>query len=184
MHAQDTIARLGNGVLGSGDKRPRDDKMDEDERQAKKEKTVDDDDDDGEEMEIEEDEEPGAKGKNGGMPYSLKVSHMVLTSGAFYGVGVIPPVVHQPSTRLLCTNLPQEVTDDVLSVLFQQYVMLLFFVLEKSYDHPIGTKGSKQRKLPRRPPQAQMGKSARWHKLSSIPPTLQRSQKMLWMVSR
>ena len=49
--------------------------MDEDERQAKKEKTVDDDDDDGEEMEIEEDEEPGAKGKNGGMPYSLKVSH-------------------------------------------------------------------------------------------------------------
>jgi hypothetical protein len=26
------------------------------------------------------------------------------------------------TVRLLCTNLPQEVTDDVLSVLFQQYV--------------------------------------------------------------
>jgi hypothetical protein len=34
----------------------------------------------------------------------------------------VPPPVQQPSTRLLCTNLPQEVTDDVLSVLFQQYV--------------------------------------------------------------
>ncbi|KAL0577720.1 hypothetical protein V5O48_004269 [Marasmius crinis-equi] len=27
----------------------------------------------------------------------------------------------RPSAQLLCTNLPQEVTDDVLSVLFQQY---------------------------------------------------------------
>ena len=29
----------------------------------------------------------------------------------------------QPSARLLCTNLPQEVTDDVLGVLFQQCVV-------------------------------------------------------------
>ena len=36
----------------------------------------------------------------------------------------VPPVVQQPSARLLCTNLPQEVTDNVLSVLFQQYVLL------------------------------------------------------------
>jgi len=34
----------------------------------------------------------------------------------------VPAQVQQPSARLLCTNLPQEVTDDVLSVLFQQYV--------------------------------------------------------------
>lgn len=34
----------------------------------------------------------------------------------------MPQVVNYQSPRLLCTNLPQEVTDDVLSVLFQQYV--------------------------------------------------------------
>jgi hypothetical protein len=33
----------------------------------------------------------------------------------------VPPAVDQPTQRLLCTNLPQEVTNDVLSVLFQQY---------------------------------------------------------------
>jgi hypothetical protein len=38
----------------------------------------------------------------------------------------VPSSVHQPSARLLCSNLPEEVTDDVLSVLFQQYVFLIF----------------------------------------------------------
>ena len=33
----------------------------------------------------------------------------------------VPTQVQQPSLRLLCTNLPQVVTTDVLSVLFQQY---------------------------------------------------------------
>ena len=33
----------------------------------------------------------------------------------------VPAQVQQPSLRLLCTNLPQVVTNDVLSVLFQQY---------------------------------------------------------------
>lgn len=33
----------------------------------------------------------------------------------------VPTQVQQPSQRLLCTNLPQVVTNDVLSVLFQQY---------------------------------------------------------------
>lgn len=37
-------------------------------------------------------------------------------------VGAIPQTTQQVSARLLCTNLPQEVTDDVLSVLFQQCV--------------------------------------------------------------
>ena len=36
--------------------------------------------------------------------------------------GTVPPTTQQASARLLCTNLPQEVTDDVLSVLFQQCV--------------------------------------------------------------
>lgn len=35
----------------------------------------------------------------------------------------MPAPIQQPSARLLCTNLPQEVTDDVLSVLFQQYAI-------------------------------------------------------------
>lgn len=66
VHAQDTAARLGNGALSAGDKRSRDDRMDEDERETKKERT-DDDDDDGEEMEIDDDEETGAKAKSSGM---------------------------------------------------------------------------------------------------------------------
>lgn len=70
VHAQNTIARLGNGVLAGTEKRQRDDRMDEDERESKREKTADADDDDGEEMEIEDDEDSGAKqaakGKNPG----------------------------------------------------------------------------------------------------------------------
>jgi len=33
----------------------------------------------------------------------------------------VPSQAQQPTARLLCQNLPQEVTDDVLAVLFQQY---------------------------------------------------------------
>jgi RNA recognition motif-containing protein len=87
----------------SSDKRQRDDEDeddDEEERQSKREKG---DDDDGEEMEIDEDEE------------SAQPATSNLSSAS------VPPPSQQPSSRLLCTNLPQEVTDDVLSVLFQQY---------------------------------------------------------------
>ncbi len=34
----------------------------------------------------------------------------------------VPSQAQQPTARLLCQNLPQEVTDDVLAVLFQQSV--------------------------------------------------------------
>lgn len=78
VHAQDTVARLGNGALANGEKRGREDRMDEDERQPKREKT--DDDDEGEEMEIEDDEEVGAKGKNGGTQRGLGITYMALTS--------------------------------------------------------------------------------------------------------
>ncbi|KAH9948354.1 RNA-binding domain-containing protein [Amylocystis lapponica] len=94
-NAQAQSAKVANGV----EKRQRDDRMDEDERQSKREKTNED--EDGEEMEIEDDED-GAK-----------------QTGA--SNATVPPVVQYQSARLLCTNLPQEVTDDVLSVLFQQY---------------------------------------------------------------
>ncbi|KIM46237.1 hypothetical protein M413DRAFT_441312 [Hebeloma cylindrosporum] len=70
-----------------------------DERQAKREKA----DDSDEEMEIDDEEEPPRTNDFSTIPTS------------------VPTQVQQPSARLLCTNLPQEVTDQVLSVLFQQY---------------------------------------------------------------
>jgi len=51
-------------------------------------------------MEIDEDEEPAPQLKP---------------------LATIPPPTQHPSARLFCANLPQEVTDSVLSVLFQQY---------------------------------------------------------------
>lgn len=102
IHAQETISRLGN-ILGGAEKRSRDDRMDEDERDAKRERKsdADDDDDDEEEMEIEDDEDDSSKRSS--------------------AKNAVPQAVQQPSARLLCTNLPQEVTDPMLSVLFQQY---------------------------------------------------------------
>ncbi|OBZ76560.1 hypothetical protein A0H81_03709 [Grifola frondosa] len=88
---------LANGTASSLEKRQREERMDEDQRQAKRERT-DRDEDEGEEMEIEDDEET------------------VKQAG-----GAIPAAVQQQSSRLMCLNLPQEVTEDVLSVLFQQY---------------------------------------------------------------
>ncbi|KAJ7638764.1 hypothetical protein FB45DRAFT_903746 [Roridomyces roridus] len=64
----------------------------EGERKAKRDKG----DDDDEEMEIDDEED-----KNEHASGEVPVSH--------------------PTARLLCTNLPQEVSDGVLSVLFQQY---------------------------------------------------------------
>jgi U2 small nuclear ribonucleoprotein B'' len=32
----------------------------------------------------------------------------------------MPQAISTPAPRLLCTNLPEEVTEDVLAVLFQQ----------------------------------------------------------------
>jgi len=77
-------------------KRSRDGDEGED-RRTKREKA----DDDDEEMEIDDDDDENA------------------SSGKL--ATAVPVSVQQPSSRLLCTNLPQEVTDDVLSVLFQQY---------------------------------------------------------------
>ncbi|KAH9853579.1 hypothetical protein C2E23DRAFT_821924 [Lenzites betulinus] len=84
-------------ALNGSEKRQQDDRMDEDARESKRQKT-DNSDDDGEEMEIEDDDNVAAK-------------QPAPSNGMF-------PL---PSARLMCVNLPQEVTDDVLSVLFQQY---------------------------------------------------------------
>ncbi|CAK5275672.1 unnamed protein product [Mycena citricolor] len=73
------------------EKRQREEDLESD-RKTKRDKT----DDDDEEMEIEDDDEqPPADDSEAPVAY--------------------------PTARLLCTNLPQEVSDGVLSVLFQQY---------------------------------------------------------------
>ncbi|KAJ7047424.1 hypothetical protein C8F04DRAFT_936206 [Mycena alexandri] len=72
-------------------KRQREEEATEGERKAKRDKA----DDDDEEMEIDDEEAPCTS--SGEQP------------------------VAGPTARLLCTNLPQEVSDGVLSVLFQQY---------------------------------------------------------------
>ncbi|KAF8639435.1 hypothetical protein AX16_010290 [Volvariella volvacea WC 439] len=79
------------------EKRLRED--DADGRAVKREKG----DDEEEEMEIDDEDES--------TPQQSKTTSL----------NAVPPAAQQPSARLLCTNLPQEVTDDVLSVLFQQY---------------------------------------------------------------
>ncbi|OSX60126.1 hypothetical protein POSPLADRAFT_1147840 [Postia placenta MAD-698-R-SB12] len=88
--------------VNGSEKRPRDEKIEVDGRQAKRERPDDDDDD--EEMEIEDDDEGTKQG-----------------SASTNAPGAMPQTVQYQSARLLCTNLPQEVSDDVLSVLFQQY---------------------------------------------------------------
>ncbi|KAG6337353.1 hypothetical protein ID866_1726 [Astraeus odoratus] len=98
VHARPEIAQIGKVTVSSADKRQRTEDSTDGQPQAKREKSEED--SDGEEMEIDEDEEK---------------EHQNRTEAT------LPAPTQQPSARLLCTNLPQEVTDDVLSVLFQQY---------------------------------------------------------------
>ena len=81
IHARDTAARLGNEVFANGEKRPRDGRVDEDERRTKRERTEESDDDAGEEMEIEDDEDTGAKTKNGKLHLPV-FRHCALISSA------------------------------------------------------------------------------------------------------
>jgi len=93
-------SKFANGVSIS-EKRPRDgDGLQGRDPKRGKSGQKDEEDDDDDEMEIEEDEE---------------------AAPAPHVAGSIPPTIQHISARLLCTNLPYEVTEDVLSVLFQQY---------------------------------------------------------------
>jgi len=91
-------SKFANGV-SINEKRPRDGDLVAG-RESKRGKSDQNDDDDDDEMEIEEDDDAAP-------------TPNVAAS--------IPPTIQQMSARLLCTNLPYEVTEDVLSVLFQQY---------------------------------------------------------------
>lgn len=99
VHANLNAALLEKVTVSTADKRRRDEDMADGQPKPKREKSSENE-SDGEEMEIDEDEDAPPQHKP---------------------LATIPPPTQHPSTRLLCTNLPQEVTDDVLSVLFQQY---------------------------------------------------------------
>jgi U2 small nuclear ribonucleoprotein B'' len=92
--------------------------MSDEERHAKREKA----DDDEEEMEIDEEEEQAAANNMPSMTCYFSPCIICFTLAL---EDTIPAPVQQVTQRLLCTNLPQEVTDDVLSVLFSQCVVPL-----------------------------------------------------------
>ncbi|KAJ7904462.1 hypothetical protein B0H14DRAFT_2662967 [Mycena olivaceomarginata] len=79
-------------------------------RKAKRDKG----DDDDEEMEIDDDEENPQNANTCTSPFTSMNASISPPKA-----GEVP--VAGPTARLLCTNLPQEVSDGVLSVLFQQY---------------------------------------------------------------
>ncbi|TFK43585.1 hypothetical protein BDQ12DRAFT_675224 [Crucibulum laeve] len=91
-----------SALVTQNGKRQRDGEAADGERNAKREKAEDEEEDE-EEMEIDDEDDAPAKPDSSATP------------------STIPQQVQQPSAHLLCTNLPSEVTDDVLSVLFQQY---------------------------------------------------------------
>jgi U2 small nuclear ribonucleoprotein B'' len=70
-----------------------------------------------EEMEIDEDDEKQDTSTSYRHLKACASWYTILSAAAPTSV---PSPDYQPTPRLLCQNLPQEVTDDVLSVLFQQ----------------------------------------------------------------
>lgn len=88
-----------SALVSQNAKRLREDENADGERIAKREKAEEDE----EEMEIDEEED------------------LAQQTNTNPSTTAIPSPLQYPSARLLCTNLPQEVTDEVLSVLFQQY---------------------------------------------------------------
>jgi hypothetical protein len=90
-------------------KRQREEDAADGERKAKRDKG----DDDDEEMEIDDDEENPQNANTCTSPFTSTNASISPPKA-----GEVP--VAGPTARLLCTNLPQEVSDGVLSVLFQQ----------------------------------------------------------------
>ncbi|KAH7908495.1 hypothetical protein BJ138DRAFT_1174154 [Hygrophoropsis aurantiaca] len=96
IHARQNAPPTGKITISTIDKRQRDEDTADGQPQPKRERSEEEDSD--EEMEIDDDEETGQQARTSACMPSIQLS-----------------------ARLMCTNLPQEVTDDVLSVLFQQY---------------------------------------------------------------
>jgi U2 small nuclear ribonucleoprotein B'' len=96
-------------------KRPMDDSADD--RLSKRGKQ---DDDSDEEMEIDDDDDKPVEP----LPFSCEFAPAAVASLAYPSspADTVPATVDHPTPRLLCTNLPQEVTTQVLAILIQQYV--------------------------------------------------------------
>lgn len=143
--------------------------MDEGEREAKREKN---DEDDGEEMEIEDDDDSNAKPSTSPDFPTYQYYPVIDSLVLLHHQGAIPQAVKQASARLLCSNLPQEVTDDVLSVLFQQSVMFSFATFRSVSVIDViifeGTKASKQLRSPNHQHPIRRGRESKWHKFYSI----------------
>lgn len=117
----------------STQKRSREDEEMEDGRAQKQKKAAEEESDDDEEMEIDDDEDAPAQveGASGAattstsciiLPYLNEHVCDSLADRLDVCALIVPQTAGRPSARLLCTNLPGEVTDSVLSVLFQQFV--------------------------------------------------------------
>lgn len=105
-------------------------------------------------MEIDEDDEPA--------PLDPCTSHYLPCVQLFCN-NWIPNLA--ASARLLCTNLPQEVTDDVLSVLFQEYVPFRpILIYRKLHVEYLGIKVSGPPMLHHRQHQMQQAKNSKWRK--------------------
>jgi len=97
------------------DERKRAREVDQEEKEGKKRRV------DGDDMDMDEDEDetsvPSAPGKS-----TLGSRSRLLTSRFQPGRAGVPAAVTPVSSLLYCENLPAEVTEDVLGVLFQQFV--------------------------------------------------------------
>ena len=88
---------------------------------AKREKVAD---EDGEEMDIDDDDEAGPpvpSTSNSTSCISTALHHGIMSTMLYSFVHLAQA---QPSNKLHCSNLPQEVTNGVLAVLFQQCVLI------------------------------------------------------------
>jgi U2 small nuclear ribonucleoprotein B'' len=103
-----------SALISQNGKRPRDSDA-RGERLKKREKV----DDSDEEMEIEDEEESPQKKDACTLCY-FHIKPPFNLQAAASDPASVPSQVQQPTAKLLCQNLPQEVTDDVLAVLFQQ----------------------------------------------------------------
>ena len=93
----------------------------------------------------------------------------------------MPAQAQRPSARLMCTNLPQEVTDDMLAVLFQQCVLGPNCALSGSPTvTPPGTKASKQPKLPGLLHPAPVVLGQKWRRFFMNHQNWRQSQKERW----
>ena len=140
---------------------------------AKREKVVDADD---EEMDIEDDDETGPPTSTTSNSTSCISPTVPKLCNNVYTVTIVHSAQVQPSNKLQCSNLPQEVTNGVLAVLFQQCVSMSHrFIIRLSPNH-LGTGVSRRRRSNRRQNPTLPEKRSKQQKLSSRTRSLRQLQ--------